>query len=175
MNRTGDARTLRELIARIRDRVPGIVLRTTVMTGFPGEGEAEFVELCQFIQDVKFERLGCFAFSPEEGTVAASLPGQIEEEEKQRRRDIVMEEQTRISDAYNQAQVGKTIPVLVESYDRYAECWFGRSQGDAPDIDGKVFFSCPRGAVQPGRLVQVNITDAMDWDLMGEYVDESAQ
>lgn len=175
MNRTGDARTLRELIARIRDRVPGIVLRTTVMTGFPGEREAEFVELCQFIQDVKFERLGCFAFSPEEGTVAASLPGQIEEEEKQRRRDIVMEEQTRISDAYNQAQVGKTIPVLVESYDRYAECWFGRSQGDAPDIDGKVFFSCPRGAVQPGRLVQVNITDAMDWDLMGEYVDESAQ
>ena len=175
MNRTGDARTLRELIARIRDRVPGIVLRTTVMTGFPGEGEADFVELCQFIQDVKFERLGCFAFSPEEGTVAASLPGQIEEEEKQRRRDIVMEEQTRISDAYNQAQVGKTIPVLVESYDRYAECWFGRSQGDAPDIDGKVFFSCPRGAVQPGRLVQVNITDAMDWDLMGEYVDESAQ
>ena len=175
MNRTGDARTLRELIARIRDRVPGIVLRTTVMTGFPGEGEAEFVELCQFIQDVKFERLGCFAFSPEEGTVAASLPGQIEEEEKQRRRDIVMEEQTRISDAYNQAQVGKTIPVLVERYDRYAECWFGRSQGDAPDIDGKVFFSCPRGAVQPGRLVQVNITDAMDWDLMGEYVDESAQ
>ena len=175
MTRTGDARTLRELIARIRDRVPGIVLRTTVMTGFPGEGEAEFVELCQFIQDVKFERLGCFAFSPEEGTVAASLPGQIEEEEKQRRRDIVMEEQTRISDAYNQAQVGKTIPVLVESYDRYAECWFGRSEGDAPDIDGKVFFSCPRGAVQPGRLVQVNITDAMDWDLMGEYVDESAQ
>ena len=175
MNRTGDARTLRELIARIRDRVPGIVLRTTVMTGFPGEGEAEFVELCQFIQDVKFERLGCFAFSPEEGTVAASLPGQIEEEEKQRRRDIVMEEQTRISDAYNQAQGGKTIPVLVESYDRYAECWFGRSEGDAPDIDGKVFFSCPRGAVQPGRLVQVNITDAMDWDLMGEYVDESAQ
>ena len=175
MNRTGDARTLRELIARIRDRVPGIVLRTTVMTGFPGEGEAEFVELCQFIQDVKFERLGCFAFSPEEGTVAASLPGQIEEEEKQRRRDIVMEEQTRISDAYNQAQVGKTIPVLVESYDRYAECWFGRSEGDAPDIDGKVFFSCPRGAVQPGRLVQVNITDAVDWDLMGEYVDESTQ
>lgn len=175
MNRTGDARTLRELVAHIRDKVPGIVLRTTVMTGFPGEGEAEFVELCQFIQDVKFERLGCFAFSPEEGTVAASLPGQIEEEEKQRRRDIVMEEQTRISDAYNQAQVGKTIPVLVESYDRYAECWFGRSEGDAPDIDGKVFFSCPRGAVQPGRLVQVNITDAMDWDLMGEYVDESAQ
>lgn len=175
MNRPGDAQTLRELIARIRDRVPGIVLRTTVMTGFPGEEEAEFVELCQFIQDIKFERLGCFAFSPEEGTVAASLPGQIEEEEKQRRRDIVMEEQTRISDAYNQAQIGKTIPVLVESYDRYAECWFGRSEGDAPDIDGKVFFSCPRGAVQPGRLVQVNITDAMDWDLMGEYVDESAQ
>lgn len=175
MNRPGDAETLARLLRHIRERVPGIALRTTVMTGFPGEGEAEFEELCEFIRDAAFERLGCFAFSPEEGTAAALLPGQVEETVKQRRRDIVMEEQAGIADAYNRRQVGKTIPVLVESYDRYAECWFGRSEADAPDIDGKVFFSCPRGAVHPGDFVRVKITDSMDWDLMGEYVDESAQ
>ncbi len=168
MNRTGDAEWLRGLIARIRRRVPGIVLRTTVMTGFPGEGETEFEELCAFIQEMRFERLGCFAFSPEEGTAAFDMPGQLPEEEKSRRRDIVMEEQARIAGEYNQSQVGRTIPVLVESYDRYAECWFGRSPADAPDIDGKVFFTCPGGAVKPGDLVRVTVTDSMDWDLMGE-------
>lgn len=169
MNRTGDAEWLRGLIARIRRRVPGIVLRTTVMTGFPGEGETEFEELCAFIQEMRFERLGCFAFSPEEGTAAFDMPGQLPEEEKSRRRDIVMEEQARIAGEYNQSQVGRTIPVLVESYDRYAECWFGRSPADAPDIDGKVFFTCPGGAVKPGDLVRVTVTDSMDWDLMGEF------
>ena len=168
MNRTGDAEWLRGPIARIRRRVPGIVLRTTVMTGFPGEGETEFEELCAFIQEMRFERLGCFAFSPEEGTAAFDMPGQLPEEEKSRRRDIVMEEQARIAGEYNQSQVGRTIPVLVESYDRYAECWFGRSPADAPDIDGKVFFTCPGGAVKPGDLVRVTVTDSMDWDLMGE-------
>ena len=168
MNRTGDAEWLRGLIARIRRRVPGIVLRTTVMTGFPGEGETEFEELCAFIQEMRFERLGCFAFSPEEGTAAFDMPGQLPEEEKSRRRDIVMEEQARIAGEYNQSQVGRTIPVLVEGYDRYAECWFGRSPADAPDIDGKVFFTCPGGAVKPGDLVRVTVTDSMDWDLMGE-------
>ena len=114
MNRTGDARTLRELIARIRDRVPGIVLRTTVMTGFPGEGEAEFVELCQFIQDVKFERLGCFAFSPEEGTVAASLPGQIEEEEKQRRREEAEAKEKAAQEEKEKAKAEKTAAAQAE-------------------------------------------------------------
>lgn len=175
MNRPGDAGTLKALLARIREKVPGIVLRTTVMTGFPSEGEKEFEELCAFIRDVRFERLGCFAFSPEEGTVAACLPGQIEEREKQRRRDIVMEEQARVSDAFNREQIGKTKTVLVESYDRYAECWFGRGEADAPDIDGKVFFTCPPGAVRPGDLVSIKITDSMDWDLMGELSDEPAQ
>ena len=146
MNRTGDAAWLKELIAHIRRKVPGMVLRTTVMTGFPGEGEEEFEELCDFIQEVRFERLGCFAFSPEEGTAAVDLPDQVPEEEKNRRRELVMEEQARIAGEYNEAQVGRTIPVLVESYDRYAECWFGRSPADAPDIDCKVFFTCPKGA-----------------------------
>ena len=172
MNRTGDAAWLKELIAHIRRKVPGMVLRTTVMTGFPGEGEEEFEELCDFIQEVRFERLGCFAFSPEEGTAAVDLPDQVPEEEKNRRRELVMEEQARIAGEYNEAQVGRTIPVLVESYDRYAECWFGRSPADAPDIDCKVFFTCPKGAVKPGDLIRVTVTDSMDWDLMGEFCPE---
>lgn len=169
MNRTGDAAQLRSLLRHIRETVPGIVLRTTVMTGFPGEGEEEFEELCAFIKEMRFERLGCFAFSPEEGTAAVDMPGQVPDEIKQRRRDIVMEEQARIAQAYNEAQVGRTLDVLVESYDRYAGCWFGRSAADAPDIDCKVFFTCPAGtAVRAGDFVQVTVTGCMDWDLIGE-------
>ena len=174
MNRTGDAESLTQLIAHIRESVPGIVLRTTLMTGFPGETEADFEELCTFVKEARFERLGCFAFSPEEGTTAAEMPDQVPQKVRERRRDIVMEEQMRVVDAYNSAQVGKTFEVLVESFDRYAECWFGRSAGDAPDIDGKVFFTCPDGVrPKPGTFVNVHITDTMDWDLMGEYVDEA--
>ena len=175
MHRPGDRESLLTLIAHLRERVPGIVLRTTLMTGFPGETEEDFEELCRFVQEAQFQRLGCFAFSPEEGTPAAKLPDQLPEEVKQRRRDIVMEEQQRISDRYNEQQIGKTVTVLVESYDRYAECWFGRSEADAPDIDGKVFFAAPAGTVQPGDMRRIKITDTMDWDLMGEIVDESAE
>ena len=175
MHRPGDRESLLAFIAHLRERVPGIVLRTTLMTGFPGETEEEFEELCSFVQEAQFQRLGCFAFSPEEGTPAAKLPDQIPEDVKQRRRDIVMEEQQRISDRYNEQQIGKTVTVLVESYDRYAECWFGRSEADAPDIDGKVFFAAPAGTVQPGDMRRIKITDTMDWDLMGEIVDESAE
>lgn len=168
MNRTGDYESLNKLIHHIRDAVPGIILRTTLMTGFPGEGEKEFNELCSFIKEMRFERLGCFAYSPEEGTVAAAMPDQIEEAEKQRRRDIVMEEQNLILDRYNRSQIGKVKEVLVESYDRYAECWFGRSAADAPDIDCKVFFTCQPGNVHPGDFKNIKITDTLDWDLMGE-------
>ncbi len=175
MHRPGDRESLTALIAHLRERVPGIVLRTTLMTGFPGETEEDFGELCRFVKEVQFQRLGCFAFSPEEGTPAAKLPDQIPEDVKQRRRDIVMEEQQRVSDRYNEQQIGKTVTVLVESYDRYAECWFGRSEADAPDIDGKVFFPAPAGTVHPGDMRRIKITDTMDWDLMGEMVDESAE
>lgn len=174
MHRPGNRESLTALIAHLRERVPGIVLRTTVMTGFPGETEEDFEELCAFVQEIGFQRLGCFAFSPEEGTAAAEMPNQIPEEVKLRRRDIVMEEQQRISDRYNEAQIGKTVTVLVESFDQYAECWFGRSEADAPDIDGKVFFAA-KGRVRPGDMVRVRITDTMDWDLMGEMTDESAE
>lgn len=175
MHRPGDRESLTALIAHLRERVPGIVLRTTLMTGFPGETEEDFEELCRFVQEAKFQRLGCFAFSPEEGTPAATMPDQVPEEVKLRRRDIVMEEQERVSDQYNESMIGKTVTVLVESYDRYAECWFGRSEADAPDIDGKVFFMAPAGGVQPGDMCRVKITDTMDWDLMGEMMDESAE
>ncbi len=168
MNRPGDRESLTALIAHIRERVPGVVLRTTVMTGFPAETEADFEELCEFIKDVRFERLGCFAYSAEEGTVAATMK-QLPQKLRQKRRDIVMELQTRIAEDYQAAQVGKTVEVLVESFDRYAECWFGRTCADAPDIDGKVFFTT-KERVAPGDLVQVKITEYMDWDLVGERV-----
>ena len=103
------------------------------------------------------------------------MPDQVPDEEKERRRDIVMQEQALVAARYNEQQVGKTLEVLVESYDRYAECWFGRSAADAPDIDGKVFFAAQPGQVQPGDMVQVTITDCMDWDLMGDLCDECSQ
>lgn len=170
MNRPGDEDSLRELISRIRQKVPGIVLRTTVMVGFPGETPQQFERLCAFVRDMRFERLGCFAFSPEEGTPAAAMPGQIPQEEKQRRRDIIMEEQALVAARYNESQIGRPLEVLVESYDRYAGCWFGRSAADAPDIDGKVFFTAQRGKVRPGDMVRIEITGAMDWDLMGDLL-----
>lgn len=170
MHRAGNAETLAALFRRIREKVPGIVLRTTVMTGFPGESKADFEELCRFVKETKFERLGCFAFSPEEDTPAALMDGQISEKVKERRRDIVMEEQALVADAYNRSMIGKTVDVLVESFDRYAECWFGRSAADAPDIDGKVFFTCPKGQNPAvGSFVPVTVTDVMDWDLIGEW------
>ncbi len=169
MNRSGDCKTLKALMAYIRDTVPNIVLRTTVMVGFPGETEDDFTALCEFLKEVRFERLGCFAYSPEEGTVAAEMPHQVPEKVKARRRDIVMQSQERIADEYNEAQIGKTVEVLVESFDRYAECWFGRTYADAPDIDTKVFFTT-KTRVEPGEIVKVTITDRMDWDLVGERV-----
>ncbi|MBQ3069363.1 MAG: 30S ribosomal protein S12 methylthiotransferase RimO [Clostridia bacterium] len=166
MNRPGDRASLTALLRRIRETVPGITLRTTVMTGFPGETDEDFEELCEFLQEVRFERLGCFAYSAEEGTKAAEMPDQIDEDVKENRREIVMQQQARISQEWLEAQVGKTMRVLVESYDRYAECWFGRTESDAPDIDGKVFFSTEKELV-PGDMVNVEIIDYMDWDLMG--------
>lgn len=178
MNRTGNRESLEKLIAHIRETVPGIVLRTTIMVGFPGETQADFESLCEFVAKAKFEHLGCFAYSAEEGTPAATFENQVPEKKKARRRDILMDQQTRIADRWLDAQVGKTVKVLVESFDRYAECWFGRTAADAPDIDGKVFFPQPmdengkRVAVSPGDFIYVNIFDRIDWDLMGEYTNE---
>lgn len=170
MNRAGDEASLRELVKKLRERVPGIILRTTLIAGFPGETEEQFERLCEFVKDVRFDRLGCFAYSAEEGTPAADFEDQIDEEIKQKRADIIMQEQMLISDELNQSYIGKTIEVVTEGFDRYAECYFGRSAMDAPEIDGKIFFTspCPRAL---GEYVNVVIDDVMDYDLIGSVVE----
>ena len=171
MNRRGDRQSLTALMKKIREKVPGVVLRTTLIAGFPGETEEDFTELAEFVKDVMFERMGCFAYSQEEGTAAAELPDQVEDETKERRAEILMDDQMNIMDAQGQELIGQTLEVLVEGFDRYAECWFGRSYRDAPDIDGKVFFTTGGKRPRLGSFVKVEITDCMDADLTGELVE----
>lgn len=170
MNRCGDKKSLTNLINKLRERVPGIVLRTTLMTGFPTESEEDFTELSEFVRDMRFERMGCFAYSAEEGTAAARLDGQIDENIKQHRRQIIMEQQQCIMAEEAAKKIGETVNVLCEGYDRLAECFFGRSYADAPEVDGKVFFSCEGDKPQIGDVVKVKITDTIDCDLMGFYL-----
>ncbi|MFA9380075.1 MAG: 30S ribosomal protein S12 methylthiotransferase RimO [Acetanaerobacterium sp.] len=170
MRRVGNRRTFETLIKKLRTRMPDITLRTTLIAGFPGETKQQFAELCTFVKDMKFERLGCFAYSQEEGTPAAEMEGQIEEREKSRRADIIMTEQATISERHNQRQVGKTFEVVVEGYDRYAECHFGRTAADAPDIDGKIFFAAPT-RLEVGSYVKVRVEDVLDYDLTGTIVE----
>ena len=167
MNRTGDRKWLESLIKKIREKIPGVVLRTTLMTGFPGESEDDFEELSDFVDSVRFERLGCFAYSQEEGTAAALMENQIDEAVKLRRQDIIMEQQQGIMYDYCQGLKGKTVEVLVEGFDRYAECYFGRSAADAPDVDGKIFFTSDGRAPQEGELVRVRIEDCLACDPIG--------
>ena len=171
MNRRGDRQSLTALLKKVREKVPGVILRTTLITGFPGETEEDFTELAEFVKDVRFERLGCFAYSQEEDTPAAELPNQVDEEVKEHRAEILMGDQMDIMDAQGQELIGQTLEVLVEGFDRYAECWFGRSYRDAPDIDGKVFFTTNGKRPQLGSFVKVEITECMDCDLTGELAD----
>ena len=170
MNRRGDRQSLTALMNKIRERVPGVVLRTTLITGFPGETEEDFTELAEFVKDVKFERLGCFAYSQEEGTPAAELPGQLDEEVKAHRAELIMDRQMEIMERQGMELIGKTLEVLVEGYDRYAECWFGRSWRDAPDVDGKIFFTTGGKRPRLGSFVQVMVEDCMDCDLTGRLM-----
>lgn len=169
MNRKGDRESLTALVGRIRAAVPEMVLRTTVMVGFPGETEADFEELCEFIREARFQRLGCFAFSPEDGTKAAMFSDQIDEDVKAKRRDIVMALQTRIADEWSESLIGKTVEVLVEGFDDEMCCWYGRSAADAPEIDPKVYFGTD-DLVEAGEMVTVKITNRLDWDVLGERV-----
>lgn len=175
MNRRGDEQSLRQLIEKIRTKIPDITLRTTLITGFPGETEEQFERLAEFVKDVKFDRLGCFPYSAEEGTPAADMDGQLEDDVKQRRADIIMDQQMLINVKKNNALVGKTIEIVTEGYDRYGECYFGRSAADAPEIDGKIFFTAHGKRPIPGKFVKVKITDMLDYDLIGEIVDEFAK
>ena len=170
MNRPSTKEKLYDVIRRLRAAMPDIVLRTTLITGFPGETQAQFEELCQFVQDIGFTRLGCFAYSQEDGTAAGAFPDQIDEEERAHRADIIMEQQMQISYDYNARQMGTIKEAVVEGFDKWAECYFGRTAADAPDIDGKVFFSSER-QLQVGDYVNIRITDMLDYDLLGEVVE----
>lgn len=169
MNRRGDKESLLALVRKIRAKMPDVTLRTTLITGFPGETEEDFTELAEFVKEAQFERLGCFAYSQEENTVAGEMPDQIDEEIKNHRAEIIMDSQMNIMDRLGEKQVGRDIEVLTEGFDRYAECWFGRSAMDAPDIDGKVFFSAERKPYL-GQLVTVHVDEAIDCDLFGTRV-----
>lgn len=175
MNRKGDEETLRALIKKIREKIPGIILRTTLITGFPGETEEQFGKLAEFVKDMEFDRLGCFPYSAEEGTKAAEMDGQLEEDVKEHRADVIMEQQMMIMGGKNQLLRDKEIEVVVEGYDRYGECYFGRSASDAPDIDGKIFFTSKNRRLVPGIFVKVHINEIMDYDLIGDVVDEPAE
>lgn len=175
MNRCGDEAQLKNLIAKIRDKVPGIVLRTTLITGFPGETEEQFTELAEFVKSIEFDRLGCFSYSKEDGTVAGKMENQIDDDVKAHRADIIMEQQQLINRRKNEECMGKTLEAVVEGFDKWAECYFGRTKSDSPDIDGKVFFA---GAdkLRVGQYVNIRITDTLDYDLIGEVItDESAE
>lgn len=171
MNRWGDKERLSQLMAHIRKKVPDIVLRTTLITGFPGETEEQFSELAEFVQEQRFERLGCFAYSQEEGTKAAEMENQLSEEVKNHRADIIMEQQMLISAANNEKLMGKRLTAVVEGFDKFAECYFGRTEKDAPDIDGKVFFTS-ENPLEIGDYVEIEISDTLDYDLMGEVVSQ---
>ncbi len=166
MNRRDTESSIRETIDKLRSRIPDICIRTTFITGFPGETEEDFNKLHQFIKEMRFERLGVFEYSREENTPAYDMPDQIPERLKRKRYDVLMREQRRIHKENNDAWVGKTLRVLCEGYDKAAETYFGRSALDAPDIDGKVYFSAPR-RLRDGEMVDVAITEVLDYDLCG--------
>ncbi|MEE1016606.1 MAG: 30S ribosomal protein S12 methylthiotransferase RimO [Ruminococcus sp.] len=171
MNRRGSRESLTALLNKIRDRIPNVVLRTTFISGFPGETEEQFEELCEFAKEIEFDRLGCFPYSQEEDTPAAAFPNQLDEETKQNRADIIMEQQQLIMTRRCEKLVGTTAEVLVEGFDRIAECWYGRTYADAPEVDGCVFFTTNGKKPKPGDFVNVKITDTMGIDPVGEMIE----
>lgn len=167
MNRHGTSDDIRRLFKDLRQRIPGLVLRTSIIAGLPGEGEAEFEELCEFLREAKIERAGVFPFSPEEGTKAAKME-HVDFETAQRRAELIMQLQSEIMEEFCRSQVGKTLRVLCEGYDEEQKMFFGRSYADSPDIDGLVFFD---GAGCEGNIVDVKITAITDeCFLIGEEV-----
>lgn len=167
MNRRGDYNSLSALIDKIRQRVPGVTIRTTLITGFPGETEEQFCTLARFVKEKRFDRLGCFTYSAEEDTAAALFPDQIDEQIKQDRMDNIMESQLTISAEKNSEKIGTVTEVLIEGWDDYIKCYFGRTPADAPEVDGKIFFMSTHPLVL-GDFVKVRINDTLDYDLLGE-------
>ena len=169
MNRHGDGKMIREVVKKLRREIPDIVIRTTLIAGFPGETEADFEELCEFVKEARFEHLGVFPYSREEDTAAYSLDGQLDEQLKQDRADAIMREQLDINTENNEKMIGKTLTVLCEDYDPVASVHFGRSFADAPEIDGKVYFKAEK-RVAPGSFVNVKIREVLDYDLFGRAI-----
>ena len=169
MNRRGDKESLFALVKKIRATVPGVTLRTTLITGFPGENEEHYEQLHSFVREAKFDRLGCFTYSAEEGTIAAELPNQVDSQTKQDRAEHIMETQLDIASAKNEAKIGTVQKVLIEGWDDYIKCYYGRSEADAPEIDGKVFFMAKNQLVI-GDFVDVQINDVLEYDLLGEQI-----
>jgi len=170
MNRRGDGIFLRQLFRKLRDKIPGLVLRTSVITGLPGEGEAEFEELCEFLKEMRLERVGAFPFSPEEGTPAAQME-HPDSEIAQQRAQIIEAIQSRIMDAYNESMLGKKFRILVDGFDEEFEQFFGRTFADSPEIDGRVWIASDE-ALSEGEFVTICIDGVIDGDLSGYLVEE---
>jgi ribosomal protein S12 methylthiotransferase len=171
MNRHGDSALIRSVVEKLRREIPEIVIRTTFITGFPGESEEDFEELCTFVREMKFDHVGVFPYSREEDTPAYDFPDQIDTQIAQDRADMIMADQMEINAEKNEAKVGKIIKVICEDYDPVSEIHFGRSEADAPEIDGKVYFRAP-GRIAPGSFMYVKVREVSDYDLVGRAVDE---
>ena len=170
MNRRGNGSYLRQLFAKLRQRIPGLILRTSVITGLPGEGEEEFAELCEFLKEQRLERVGAFAFSPEEGTPAADMDFP-DASVAQARAEMLEEIQSRIMDDYSESMMGKTLEVLVDGFDEDAEQFYGRTYADSPDIDGRVWIATDE-PVREGQFVMVTIDGCVDGELTGYIAEE---
>lgn len=169
MGRGGDRESLAALIKKLRERIPGLTLRTTFIAGFPGETEAQFTELAEFANEMKFDRLGCFAYSQEEDTPAADFPNQVDDREKEHRAEIIMEQQeVRVAEAL-EATVGTETEVVCEGYDRLSEMYFGRDASYAPEIDGMIYFSAKR-RLRIGEFVKIKIKEIMDNNPIGKMI-----
>jgi len=167
MRRRSTKSEIETLFAKLRSKLPDVVIRTSLICGLPGEGEAEFEELCQFLREQKLQRAGVFQFSPEEGTLAAAMENQVEPEIAQRRVELVVDLQSRIMDQYNEERLGTCMEVLCEGFNAEAGCYVGRTYADSVDIDGHVWFTAA-GLVPAGEFVNVRITGVSDGDLTGE-------
>lgn len=175
MHRRGTGADIRALFTKLREKIPGLVLRTSLIAGFPGETEADFEALCDFLLEYKLQRAGVFAYSPEAGSAAAAFPGQVDEDVKRRRVELLTDLQLRITDEYAASQVGQVLEVLCEGYDEETELYFGRSYADSPEIDGLVHFEGEEGGVVPGGFYQVRITNVYDGELIGVRQEEETQ
>ncbi len=170
MNRTGDKKSLSSLLNKIKSKIPNVILRTTFIVGFPGETDSEFNELCEFSREIGFDRMGCFCYSKEEGTPAASFENQVDEDIKRHRQQVLMDEQMLVMEQKSKNMVGKKIKVLVEGFYDKAECYFGRSYADSPDIDGRVYFNDNGKKPKLGDFVDVLVDDFIECDLIGDML-----